>query len=335
MQLNRGTLILLGICILVIVGVFVLQEPLQAIITSPINTAMVQTILPPDIAQQAIQLTVRNNDDFTEIKRIDDIWQVTDGTAIDTKRETHHELVDGMLQLMAGFQYSSTFESDDLAQFDLENVTTSIEIFTQTEKTYTLKLGTTNPDGDQIYMMLDDEPTIYLMPTVFEFANIIRLAVRPPYHPVVAEATEEVSSNLLFPDIFGYQVTEFMIRDERDGSFIRYTQGELGTWIVDGTIVDDTREIDHVQAAVNVSKFLFLEIDPSQLEVADFVTNLSILTLSMKTEDSQSYTISILDVEGTGFTGILTDGSASKAYQLDAETVNLFFEMVRQPPYAT
>ena len=199
MQLNRRTLILLGCCGLIIIGVLAFQDPLQEIIIQPTLTPSIQTLLPNNIEQQATQFIVRQDDNFTQVDKIDALWQVTDGTVLDPSRETHSEFVVGLLQLMSGFEYISTFESDDLSQFGLDNSSASIEIQTEVDQ-YILHLGQINPDGDRVYVMLNDVPTIYLMPTVFEFTKIMQLAAEPPYRQFVAETTPDISDNLLFPD---------------------------------------------------------------------------------------------------------------------------------------
>lgn len=333
MQLNRKTLILLGCSILIITGVVLFQDSVTTAIVPPTATPVIQTLLPFDIESQAVQLTVRQQSDFTQIEKFDGVWQITDGTNLDESRETHSDFVDGLLDLMSGFEVISTFETDDLAQFGLEDSQATIEILTESDS-YTLHLGQINPDGDRVYVMLNDEPRLYLMPTVFEFTKIMELATEPPYHQIVAEETPELSDNLLFPDVFGYQVTEFMVRDQRDGSFIRYTQGELGTWIVDGTVVNEDREINHVQAAINVSQFLFLDIEQLNASVINTVTDIPILTLSMTTEDSQAYTMNIMVLEEVEYIGILDDGTQETGYRLPTDTINAFFDMVRHPPYA-
>ncbi len=333
MQLNRKTLILLGCSLLIIMGVVVFQDSLTTAIVPPTATPSIHTLLPFDIESQAIQLTVRQQSDFTQIEKFDGVWQITDGTNLDESRETHSDFVDGLLDLMSGFEVISTFETDDLSQFGLDDSQASIDILTESDS-FTLHLGQINPDGDRVYVMLNDEPTLYLMPTVFEFSKIMELATEPPYRQIVVEETPELSDNLLFPDVFGYQITEFMIRDQRDGSFIRYTQGELGTWIVDGTVVNEDREINHVQAAINVSQFLFLDIEQLNVSVINAVTDIPILTLSMTTEDSKAYTMNIVVIDEVEYIGILDDGSQETEYRLPTDTINAFFDMVRQPPYA-
>lgn len=332
MQLNRRTLILLGCSVLIIMGVLLFQDTLQTVLIPATPTPTRQTLLPNTITQQATQVIVRQQETFTQIDKIDGFWQVTDATALDITRETHSDFVDGLLDLMSGFEYVSAFESDDLSQFGLDNSVASIEIRTDTDTTI-VHLGRINPDGDRVYVMLNENPTLYLMPTVFEFTKIMQLATDPPYRQIVVEETPDLSDNLLFPDVFGYQITEFMVRDQRDGSFIRYIQGELGTWLVDGTVVNEARGINHVQAAVNVSQFLFLDIAQLNASVTNSVTDLPILTLSMTTEDSQAYTMNIIVLEDVEYIGILDDGTQKVGYRLPTDTINLFFDMVRQPPY--
>ena len=334
MQLNRKTLILLGCSVLIIMGVVLFQDSLKtAIVPAITSTPTLQTLLPFDIEDQAIQLTIRQQADFTQMQKFDGLWQITDGTNLDATRETHSDFVNGILDLMSGFEIISTFETDDLSQFGLDDSQASIEIVTESDN-YTLHLGQINPDGDRVYVMLNGEPTVYLMPTVFEFTKIMELAIQPPYRQIVVEETPELSDNLLFPDVFGYQITEFMIRDQRDGSFIRYTQGELGTWIIDGTVVNTDRDINHVQAAINVSQFLFLDIEQLNASVINTVTDIPILTLSMTTEDSKAYTMDIMVVDEVEYIGILDDGTQKSGYRLPTDTINAFFDMVRQPPYA-
>jgi hypothetical protein len=333
MRLNRKTLILLGGSVLIILGVLLFQDTVQATLIPPTETPVGQMLLPDDLAQQAIQMIIRQQADFTQIDKLNNSWQVTDGTAVDDSRETHSDFVDGLLGIMSGFNYISAFESDDLSQFGLDESMASIEIKTDTDD-YLLQLGQINPDGDRIYVMLNDVSTVYLMPAVFEFSKVIELASAPPYRQIVVEETPELSDNLLFPDIFGYQITEFMIKDQRDGSFIRYIQGELGTWLVDGTIVNEELAINDVQAAVNVSQFLFLDIEPLATDVINSVTDVPILTLSMTTEDIKAYTMNVSVLNNAGYVGILDDGTEKNEYRLPTDTVNLFFDMVRYPPYA-
>ena len=333
MRLNRRTLMMLGGSLLIIIAVLVVQQPLQNMILTSTPTPMSQLLLPSNLAKQATQLIVRQLENYTQIDKTDGVWQVTDATAIDESRETHDEFVSGLLELMSGFEYDSAFESDDLSQFGLADSTVKIEIRTDVE-TFILSIGRSNPDGDGVYVRLNDESMIYLMPTVFEFANMIRLATEPPYRQFVAEATAEVSDNLLFPDIFGYQVAEFMIRDERDGAFIRYKQGELGTWLVEGTVVNESREMNHVQAAIHVSQFLLLEVEAIDQSVRDSATDGAILTVSMIIDEDRAYNMSVIAVDELGYIGVLNDGNTSQAYQLPFESVIQFANIVRQPPYA-
>ncbi len=333
MQLNRGTISLLIISLVVVIAVGLFQQPLLSVLTPPTPTIEVKQILPFRIAQEAIKLTISRDSNFTTLERPDDVWQVTDATNLDDARITNDEMVDGILQLMAELEYMRKFESDDLAQFGLADSVTSIEIVTP-EQQLRLTLGGTNPDRNNLYISVNDDNTVYLVPAVFEFSNIMRLATTPPYRDIV-EADDNLPDNLLFPDVFGYQIMEFRIRDMRDGSVVIYQQGEQGTWILDGTVVNTEIEIDHVQAAVNVSQFLFLEIEPLESSVRESLTNLAILTLSMTTDDGRAYTMAVHAVDDRGYAGILDDGTTQKAYALPIGTVNSFFDMIIQPPYLT
>ena len=333
MRLNRGTWVLLGSSVLIIFGILLFQEPLKMLIASPTPIPIVQTILPHDLAETATRLVIRQWTNQTQMERMDGIWQITDATAIDTTRETSHEYIDGILALMSTFEYSSAFETDDLRQFGLDDPQVWISVETNTAR-YTLYLGQTNPDGDRVYVKLNGEPTVYLLPTVFELGMIVKLATEPPYRERVPQVAEELSGSLLFPTVFGYQIAEFYIEDGRDGSFIRYTQGDLGTWILEGTMVDEKREVNHSQAAINVSQFLFLEVEPSNMQVRNSITDVAILRLSMTTDDSQTYNMNIFTVNDVGYVGIVDDGDTSKRYDLPTNTVNIFFDMIRQPPYA-
>lgn len=333
MRLNRSTIILFIVSLVIIIGVVIFQDPIENLITPPPPTSTIQGLLPEDLADQATRLIVREGENFTQVDKESDTWKVSDGTVIDASRDTHTEFVDGLLDLMSGFEYMTQFISDDISQFGLDNPRGLIEIHTP-DRNYRLNIGDTNPDGDRIYVQLNDAPDIYLMPTVFEFGNILRLATEPPYYPLLAETTEEPSDSLLFPDVFGYQITEFRIDDRRDGSYIRYIQGDSGTWSVEGTVVDESRDINHGEAAINISLFLFLDVDLINQQVRDTATSRSILTLSMQIEDDGSYTMDILVADEVGYIGILNDTNQTKAFILETSTVNSFFDMVRQPPYA-
>lgn len=333
MQLNRGTLGLLVLSLIVVIAVGLFQQPLLSVLTPPTPTLEIKQLLPFGIAQQATTLTIRHETDFTSLERIDGLWEVVSGTTKEDLRETNHDLIDGILQIMADIEYESKFESDDFAQFGLAESTSKVEI-TMGDEQIQIILGNTNPDGDNLYLRLNDVPTIYLVPAVFEFANIMRLASEPPYRDVTAQ-DENLPGNLLFPDVFGYQIQEFRIQDMRDNRVIIYRQGEQGTWILDGTVVNPNREIDHSQAAVNVSQFLFLEVEPLAQSVRESLTDVAILTLSMTTEDSRAYTMTVYPVEDIGYAGRLDDGKTTKLYALPNHTVNLFFDMVVQPPYET
>lgn len=335
MRLNIKTIVFIIFCIGIVIIVGFLQEPLQDMLVTESPTPHIQTILPYDIDNQATQVIIRQGDDFTQIDRVEGRWQVVDGTNIDVTRVTHHDFIVGLLSLMSTFEYSRVFSSDDLAQFGLDNPSSTITIVVA-DSDYNLRLGQTNPDGDQLYIQIDDPSDIYLVPAVFEFENIVRLATNPPYIDEQPEVTNDtLSDNLLFPDVFGYQVAEFKIRDGRDGSEIVYTQGDLGTWIVDGTVVNTEIEIDHVQAAINVSQFLFLDIEPADESVMNAVTDLAILTLSLTTLDEEMYVMNVYTVEEFGYVGRLRGVANTREYLLPTDTINQFFDMVREPPYST
>lgn len=332
MRLNRGTVALLVISLCVVIAVGIFQQPIIALMTSPTPTSTVNQLLPFGLANEATRFVVRQGENFTQMERIDGVWQVTDGTMIDDSRETNHDFVVGLLRLIGTIEYSRVFESDDLSQYGLETSTASIEI-TSPDATYHLQLGATNPDGDELYVQVNDNNQVYLVPAVFEFSNIMRLATEPPYQEEVME--DALSDDLLFPDVFGYQIAEFTIQDMRDGSSITYTQGEQGTWMLDGTVVNPDIDVDHVQAAVNVSQFLFLDIEPLAQSVRDSLTDIAILTLSMTTTDNRSYTMTVYTLEDVGYAGILYDGIEREVYALPTDRVNLFFDMVTDPPYMT
>jgi len=332
MRLNRGTVALLVISLCVVIAVGIFQQPIIALMTSPTPTSTVNQLLPFGLANEATRFVVRQGENFTQMERIDGVWQVTDGTMIDDSRETNNDFVVGLLRLIGTIEYSRVFEGDDLSQYGLETSTASIEI-TSLDATYNLQLGATNPDGDELYVQVNDNNQVYLVPAVFEFSNIMRLATEPPYQDEVTE--DALSDDLLFPDVFGYQIAEFTIQDMRDGSSITYTQGEQGTWMLDGTVVNPDIEVDHVQAAVNVSQFLFLDIEPLAQSVRDSLTDIAILTLSMTTTDNRSYTMTVYTLEDVGYAGILYDGTEREVYALPTDRVNLFFDMVTDPPYMT
>jgi len=84
---------------------------------------------------------------------------------------------------------------------------------------------------------------------------------------------------------------------------------------------------------VNVSQFLFLDIESLEFDVINSVIDIPILTLSMTTEDSQAYTMNIVVADDVEYFGILDDGDIKIGYRLPTDTVNLFFDMVRNPPY--
>lgn len=332
MRLNRGTIALLIIGLIVIVGALALQKPLQSLLSPPTMTPAVRNLLPTDLAQTAQEFRVQVGEDFTEMQVIDGLWQVTDGTAIDPEQETHHDLILGILQLMSEFEYASTFIAENLGQYGLDDPSATIRI-TTTDETIDLSVGATNPDGNRYYVMLGEEPQVYLSPAVFEINNIMRLATLPPYRQVLPEVTDEPSENILFPDIFGYQIATFEIRDGRDGSFIKYTQGDQGTWALEGTVVNPSREVNHVAAAVNVSIFLFLEVEKLPEQVIESAKNDPLLTITMTTFDEETRTLFVVEpIENTGYLAVLDDDP--RALILPIDTVNRFFDMVRQPPYA-
>lgn len=332
MRLNFNTIALLVLCLSVVVIVGLFQQPLQAMLNPATSTPTIQNLLPYNLSHIATQLIVQQGETFTQVDKIDGQWQIIGGTNLDDTRETNHDFVVGVLSLMSTFEYSRVFETEDLAQYGLSAPTASIEIRISDEA-FTLKLGQTNPDGDSLYMQVDDTQTVYLVPAVFEFTNIMRLAILPPYLDVNPAQNDNLPGNLLFPDVFGYQIEEFMIRDRRDGSFITYRQGELGTWIIDGTVVNTEIEVDHVQSAVNVSQFLFLEIEPLEASVMESVIDLAILTLSMTIDDGQSYVMNVYSLEDIGYIGQLKEDANTSEYALPVDIINMFFDMVREPPY--
>lgn len=334
MRLNRSTILILLACLLVILGASLFREPLNGLINPPSPTPLVQNLLPENIAQIASSLRIQEDDDFVQIDKIEGAWQIVDGTYLDNSLETYHDFVVGIIALTGEFEYASTFTSEDLKQYGLDTSQKLIHLQSP-DRAYNLIIGHKNPDGNRYYVRFDTSNQIYLLPAVFEIDKILQLAQNPPYLQLSPEVTAEASnSKLLFPDVFGYQIASFEIQDKRDGSWIRYSQGEQGTWSLEGTYVDTTRPVNYGNVAVNVSLFLFMEVETSSQVVRNSVTDVSILTLSMTTFEEQTYTMYVVEpIADNGY--VVQIEGQSQVFIAPVNRVNRFIDMIHLPPYAS
>jgi hypothetical protein len=204
MRLNRGTITLLVISLVVIGAVLVLNNNNQGTAPEPTTAASAAAgPLFPDInSEDVVSLEIRNTEDETVTRLTKDeadLWTVAEATN-STARGTDQTKAVGTMDIFATMRYTDSFTADSLETFGLDTPTYQVSMSTADDITMILQVGNTNPGESRYYVLRNnDNATVYLVNT-FDLDRVLDLIDEPPYEPPptatptpLVEATVEVT----------------------------------------------------------------------------------------------------------------------------------------------
>jgi len=211
MRLNRGTLLIIVLSIVVIVGayLFTSNQSNQTAAVTP-TPAGGGPLFPDLTADDVISLAVSETTGgaFTRIAResTEADWSVTGPQDAET-REQDPEAIATAIDEAVSLSAESSFEADDLAEFGLDAPGFTIEIDTD-ESLYAVLIGDANPGQTRSYVLVrevavgdaeaadaENDDTIYLVmrSAIQELTDLIPM---PPFMPLpTATATPTATLN--------------------------------------------------------------------------------------------------------------------------------------------
>jgi hypothetical protein len=153
MRLNRGTLIILAVSLIVIVGAFLLTSNQASQTADATPTPAGGGPLFPDLAvDSVISLGVTDNATgaFTRLEKVDGEWTIS-GPEDAATRVLDPEAITIALNTAVALAAESQFEVEDLAEFGLDNPAFTIEIDDGTTLNVVL-VGNANPGETRFYV---------------------------------------------------------------------------------------------------------------------------------------------------------------------------------------
>jgi chemotaxis protein histidine kinase CheA len=159
MRLNRGTIALLLVSLVVIIGITLLSNQPPAETTPTPSAANAGPVFENISADTVNSLEVVDNlTGATTVLSKDEggAWEIAQATN-STDRAVDQELVSLGLSDFVGLESSDSFESDSLADFGLDQPSRSIIVTTDDGSVYTLHIGSENPNGDRYYALVEVE----------------------------------------------------------------------------------------------------------------------------------------------------------------------------------
>lgn len=157
MRLNRGTLALLAVLLIVIVGVLVVNNQQANAPGDPTATPNTTTgpLLPGVPVENIARYEIRDNTTgtFTAITKVGGAW-VIDATNALEGRSPEQSLIDTTAGQIVAINYNTTFEDDNLADFGLDQPDYTVLITTTTGELYTVYIGAKAPTAPRYYAVL-------------------------------------------------------------------------------------------------------------------------------------------------------------------------------------
>lgn len=160
MRLNRGTIVLVVALLVVVVGALLISNQQASAPGTPTAT--------PNPESGPLFATIENGGviaryelreaaggTFIELNRLDaQNWSVA-GSAADASRTPESSLIETTAGQLADIEYTTSFESDDLASFGLTNPQYVVYVETGTGDGYTLYIGAKTPTNPRYYAVIE------------------------------------------------------------------------------------------------------------------------------------------------------------------------------------
>lgn len=318
MRMNRGTLIVLAVSLVVIVGgLLLLSQP----VTPPsVSTPTPGGQLPgaPLFAQVVpdtiVTLEARNNTDGTSItysRSAAQIWSVSAGTAMQPGVEVNQSLVTQWVQGLALLSSTRILppEGDALNTFGLTQPAYTFTLITNTGTTHRLSVGLEGPTG--YYGVVDDNlAQIHIVPK--PLINSVKDSIlTPPYAggtptPMV---TPTVPSELvLFPSLQADNISAITVINHQTSEFTTMSRNTLDVWNIDATTSSQQRPTDQFQSQLIASQIPTFRAE-QRFNLADVGTSLADYGL-----DNPAYTVQITTRTGQLYTLLIGNRSSSGGY---------------------
>ena len=172
MRLNRGTIVLILISIVVIAGMLVLNNQRAAApAASATATPSAGPIFPEiaDVASQSkiVRFEVLNVTDSSKVVMSKDeagVWAVAEATNPQQLATDQTKAV-GTMSVLASLAAADKFESDKLVEFGLDAPKYDLKLTDADGKTYRLQIGNASVANPRYYGLVnDDTKTVYVLP---------------------------------------------------------------------------------------------------------------------------------------------------------------------------
>jgi hypothetical protein len=163
MRLNRGTIILIALGLLVIIGVLVInnQQASAPDTPTPTSEAVVGPVFDELAGNDVARLEIINNssgDSVVLTQGADRTWQVAAATYA-TDRATDQDKALKVVGDLVLLQTADRYEGETLANFGLETPSYIVYIDTPAGERHTLYVGNRNPTGNRYYILRESGDT--------------------------------------------------------------------------------------------------------------------------------------------------------------------------------
>lgn len=170
MRLNRGTLILIVISVVVIVAITLLsnqQASAPAVPTVSATASSVPVFADLTDTSKIVRFDATNLSDNTKVAMTKDaggVWTVIDATNVQTLA-TDQTKASTAVNSMAGLIAADKFETDKLADFGLNTPKYKLMLTDSDGKTYTLQIGNAAVANQRYYVQVnDDTKNVFVVP---------------------------------------------------------------------------------------------------------------------------------------------------------------------------
>lgn len=159
MRMNRGTIILIVALVVVFVGAALISNQQSSTDTTPTPTVNAEAgplftdVTAPVVAHY--ELRQASDGSFIDLRRLDaQNWSVNSPVE-DPTRTPDSSLIESTASQLVGIQYTTSFDSADLASFGLDHPQMVLFLETGTGDGYTLYIGDKAPTNPRYYVVLE------------------------------------------------------------------------------------------------------------------------------------------------------------------------------------
>lgn len=256
MRLNRKTLVLIIVLLVVLFGA-------AAVLNAPDDTSVdadatsVQVALFPEVnADDITTLTITqatevqpspeataeadSDDDGVTTSTVvfvrdEEAGWTLDSSDLEAANGLEQAEIDSVLTTLASLQSSDQFTRDDLAPFGLDGTGNTIA-FEVGNTSYTLRVGSRNPQSTRFYAQLGDDETIYVVSNPAQIDTLLGFATQLP---VVQVPTPTAMPTLVLPGglytgVLQTNFLRFEMTDNVSGETLAFSRPDVDSeWILE------------------------------------------------------------------------------------------------------